>query len=66
MHDAYFLAEGDTEQLKTVFLKLERKYGKPIMDEKGKKLEPISDISLDKKVIAGLKKLPHAKTTDAK
>ena len=66
LHDAYFLAEGDADQLMAVFSKLEKKYGKPIMGEKGKKLEPISDIPLDKKVIAALKKLPHPKATDSK
>lgn len=66
LHDAYFLAEGDANQLKAVFSKLERKYGKPIMGEKGKKLEPISDISLDKKLIVALKKLPQAKATKSK
>ncbi len=66
LHDAYFLAEGDADQLKVVFSKLEEKYGKPIMGEKGKRLEPISDISLDKKLIAALKKLPQAKATESK
>jgi len=66
LHDAYFLAEGDADQLKAVFSTLERKYGKPIMGEKGKKLEPISDISLDKKLITALKKLPRAKAADGK
>jgi hypothetical protein len=66
LHDAYFLAEGDAEQLKTVFSKLEKKCGKAIVGERGKKLEPISDVPLDKKLITALTKLPQAKATDAK
>ena len=66
LNDAYFLAEGDAEQLKEAFSKLEKKYGKPIMGEKGKKLEPISDVSLDKKLITALKKLPQAEATKSK
>ena len=66
LHDTYFLAEGDAEQLKAVFSKLENKYGLPIMGEKGKKLEPISDIPLDKKMIVALKELPQAKATASK
>jgi len=66
LHDAYFLAEGDAGQLKTVFSKLKKKYGQPVMGKKGNKLEPISDISLDRKLITALKKLPQAKSTGSK
>ena len=60
LHDAYFLAEGSDADLNGVFAKLKGRYGDPVMGEKAKKLEPISDIRLDKKLIDGLKQLPHA------
>ncbi len=39
---------------------------KPTMGEKGKKLEPISDIPLDEKLIAALKKVSQTKATKSK
>ncbi len=66
LHDAYFLAEGDSAALKGVFAQAKKKFGEPVFGEKGKSLEPISDIPLDKKLIAVLKKLPRAKVTDIK
>jgi hypothetical protein len=61
LHDAYFLAEGDPAALNAVFAAWKkRKYGAPIMGQKGVSLSPISDIPLSKKLIAALKKLPRA------
>jgi len=66
LHDTYFLAEGDPAALNGVFAKLKEKYGQPIMGEKGKKLEPISDSALDENLIESLKKLPRASATKDK
>ncbi len=66
LHDAYFLAEGDPAALNDVFGKLKKELGQPTMGEKGKKLEPISDIPLDKKLIAALKKVSQTKATKSK
>ncbi len=61
LHDAYFLAEGDPAALHDVFAQLrKRKYGRPVMGEKGKSLEPISDIPLSKRLRVALKTLPRA------
>ena len=47
LHDAYFLAEGDPAALNAVFAQLKKKkFGQPVMGEKGKNLEPISDIAV--------------------
>ncbi len=61
LHDAYFLAEGDRAALNGVFAELKKKiraagHG----GRRGEQLEPISDIPLDEKLIAALKKLPQA------
>ncbi len=55
LHDAYFLAEGDSAALDGVFAKLKTKYGQPVMAGKGKNLQPISDLPPDKTVILALK-----------
>jgi hypothetical protein len=61
LHDAYFLAEGDPTALNVVFAQWKKKkYGQPVMGEKGKSLAPISDIPLPKRLIVTLKKLPRA------
>jgi hypothetical protein len=60
LHDAYFLAEGDSEKLGAMFSKLEKQYGKPVFSEKGKELEPLSNTPLPDKVISALKHLPQA------
>ena len=66
-HDTYFLAEGDPAALNDVFAQgKKRKYGRPVMGEKGKSLEPISDIPLTKRVVVALKKLPRANEIDDK
>ena len=41
-------------------------YGQPTTGEKGKKLEPISDIPLDKKLVVALKKVSRTKATESK
>jgi hypothetical protein len=60
LHDAYFLAEGGDEELNGVFGKLKKRYGDPVMGEKGKRLEPISETPLDQKLLDALKQLPRA------
>ena len=60
LHDAYFLAEGSDADLNGVFAKSKGRYGDPVMGEKGRKLEPISDIRLDNNLIHALKQLPRA------
>ena len=67
LHDAYFLAEGDTAELKAVFDKLEKEYGKPAFGKKGEKLEPIPDQPMPPKVAEALQNLPRAgKVKDSK
>ena len=60
LHDAYFLAEGDTAELGAVFSQREKEYGKPVMGAKGKSLDPLSDKPMPAKAIEGLKRLPRA------
>jgi hypothetical protein len=60
LHDTYFLAEGDPAALKNLFAELNEKYGQPLMGEKGKKLDPITDLPLPDNLIASLKTLPSA------
>lgn len=66
LHDAYFLAEGDQAALNEVFAQSKKKYGQPVMGEKGKSLDPISDLPLPKRVIVALKKLPRANEVGGK
>ena len=66
LHDAYFLAEGSDANLTDVFAKLKGQYGEPKMGVKGKKLEPISDIPLEKTLIDALRHLPRANEVDDK
>jgi hypothetical protein len=65
LHNAYFLAEGDQAALNDVFARLKTSYGSPVMGEKGKRLEPITDTPitdtpLAESLIAELKNLPRA------
>jgi hypothetical protein len=60
LHGAYFLAEGDRPALDAVFSSLEPTYGKPVLGERGKPLEPIPDAPPPAAVVAGLKGLPRA------
>lgn len=66
LHDAYFLAEGDGVALHGVFAELKERYGQPVIAEKGKNLEPLSDIHLGKKLIETLKTLPSANEIEGK
>jgi hypothetical protein len=63
LHGAYFLAEGDVAALRSVFARLQDRYGRPLMAEKGKALAPLADIAPDKAVIEALQHLPRAKAT---
>ncbi|HVX14853.1 MAG TPA: DUF3472 domain-containing protein [Pirellulales bacterium] len=60
LHGDYFLAEGDKQQLDTLFQSLQEKYGAPLFGDEGKKLPPIADKELPAKLIADLKELPQA------
>jgi hypothetical protein len=61
LHGAYFLAEGDAAALRGVFARLQDRYGRPLMAEKGKTLAPLTDVPPDKAVIEALQHLPRAK-----
>ena len=54
LHDCYFLAEGDKEQLDNVFARLEAKYGRPESGSKGAKLAPIADQPLSADLVHAL------------
>jgi hypothetical protein len=60
LHDAYFLAEGEPAALKAVFDGSKEKYGQPVLAEKGKRLELISEVNVSKELIPALKALPPA------
>jgi hypothetical protein len=64
-NDTYFLASGNSNQLATVFSRMEQPYGKPIVAEKGHHLDPISDRSLPGSLIEQLKDLPRSPGTKA-
>lgn len=66
LHDAYFLAEGDPKQRQAVFDRLEKRYGKPVLGEAGKKLEPVSDKPLPAGMVAALRNLPPGKKVSSK
>ncbi len=57
LHDAYFLAEGDGDKLKTLFAQLEPDYGKPTFGGKEKTLDPLSDRPVARAVIEAMKQL---------
>jgi len=61
MLGAYFLAEGEAAQLKTVFGTLEKDYGKPAFGSQGDDLKPIADSPVPAEVIEALKNPPQAK-----
>jgi hypothetical protein len=63
LHDAYFLAGGSDDNLKTVFGDLQKEYGQPTFGGKDIKLDPISEKPVEKDVIEALKKLPEAPAT---
>jgi hypothetical protein len=60
LHDAYFLAEGDSKKLEAAFAKLKDHYGSPTYGGAGKKLDPISDRALPDEFKKQLKELPAA------
>jgi hypothetical protein len=60
LHDAYFLAEGDGQQLQGVFDGLGKQYGKPAIPEPGRRLEPVVDRPLSAEVVNALNNLPRA------
>ncbi len=58
LHDAYFLAVGDAENLKTVFASLEADYGKPKFGGSGKPLAALSGRPVPAGMMEALKRLP--------
>jgi hypothetical protein len=60
LHDAYFLAEGGSQELNTLYAKLKQQYGEPVFGGKGKTLAPISDKPIPAAVVRQLKALPKA------
>lgn len=58
LHDAYFLAEG--KDLDALYDKLKMTYGAPVLGQKGKKLDPITNKLLPLALLKELKDLPHA------
>jgi len=60
LHDAYFLAEGESGALEKLYGKLRKEYGEATLGEKGKKLKPISDRPLADELIKALQSLPKA------
>ena len=58
LHDAYFLAQG--KDLDALYDKLKTKYGVPVLGQKDKKLDPISDKPLPAELLKELKDLPCA------
>lgn len=58
LHDAYFLAEGDSGRLEALFGELRKQYGEAVFGEKGKILEPITDRHLSAEIISELRALP--------
>ena len=65
-HDAYFLAEGGTNELNTVFSSLEGAFGKPVYGTRRADLPPISDKPVPAEVIQALKHPPRAPTVSPK
>ncbi len=63
LHDAYYLAEGDADQLTRLFALLEPKYGKPASGGKDVKLPPIADQAMPPELIEALQNLPRAAAT---
>jgi hypothetical protein len=67
LHDAYFLAEGDQQDLEALFAQLEKQdFGKPVFGQRGKPLMPISDRPVADDVLKALQDLPQAKRVDPK
>jgi hypothetical protein len=66
LHDAYFLAEGGSQELATLYGRLKKPYGEPVFGGEGKKLAPISDKPLPAKLVRQLKALPEAGKVQSK
>ena len=60
LQDAYFLAEGGTNELDTLFSGLERTMGKPVFGARDKILPPISDKPVPASVVQALSHPPQA------
>jgi hypothetical protein len=59
--DAYFLAEGGTDELKSTFEKQEQAFGKPTFGGQGMDLKPLADKAMPAAAIAALKNLANLK-----
>jgi hypothetical protein len=60
MGDAYFLAEGNREQLVSAIQALAPAHGYPVFGVKGGKLNPISDVPVPPDVAAIIPRVPRA------
>ncbi len=60
LHDAYFLAEGESKTLAGVFSELEARFGKPRFGGPGKDLGTISDRPVPARVVEALNDPPRA------
>ncbi len=63
LHDAYFLAEGGTQQLAALYGKLQKRYGRPTFGGQGKQLAPIHDKPIRADVVRALRALSKADKT---
>lgn len=66
LHDAYFLAEGDSAKLKATLAELAPKYGQPVFGGAGTNLAAIPDQAMSAEVTKALKNLPRAVKPAAK
>ncbi|MBI2901742.1 MAG: DUF3472 domain-containing protein [Planctomycetes bacterium] len=66
LHDSYFLAEGESKDLSSLFGKVEKRYGKPTFGQEGTKLAPISDRPLPAELVKQLQTLPQARRVQNK
>jgi len=66
LHDAYLLSSGGTNELNAIFKTFEPQDGKPVIGEKGTRLNPISHRPLPAGLIEELKHLPRAATVKEK
>lgn len=65
LDDAYFLAEGDHEELNAVLARLKDKYGEPVFARQGEKLDPIRERPLSDELKRQLSMLPTAEYVPA-
>jgi hypothetical protein len=66
LHDAYFLASGNANELDAVFSRLAAQYGKPVYGGKEKHLDPVTDRLLPAGLIQKLKQLPRTVAINVK